>query len=184
MNAARTTCLILTLAAASGLTVLLLLGGCTPSSSPGAVQSATADQQAGNAASANAAGSRTPPKNITFDTIKLAKMKDKNEPFRRDMLTPTIEKLDGQRVRIRGFIFPPPQQTGLTRFMLVRDNMACCFGPGSWLYDRIKVDMVPGASTDYKLGPIVVEGVFDVHEIRMPDGSYMAIYRLTADKAQ
>jgi len=183
MSASRSICLILTLAAACGLTALLVAGGCSPSSAPGAIQFA-ADQKAGDSASSTVAAARTPPKDITFDTIKLAKMKDKYEPFRRDMLTPTIEKLDGQRVRIRGFIFPPPQQTGLTRFMLVRDNMACCFGPGSWLYDRIKVDMVPGASTDYKLGPIMVEGVFDVHEIRMPDGSYMAIYRLTADKAQ
>ena len=178
MNGKQRTFALLTLTAACGLSALLLIAGCSPSSAPAAIQSP------GAAVDPNAAAKRLPPKEITFDTIKLTKMKNKDETFRRDMLTPKIELLDGQRVRLRGFILPPPQQTGLTRFMLVRDNMACCFGPGSWLYDRVKVDMVPGTSTDYKLSPIVVEGIFNIHEIQMPDGSYMAIYRVTADKVQ
>ena len=175
MNAKQPILAIAALTAVCGLAALLLTSGCAPSSAPAAVQT--------NTATSNPAA-KQPPKDITFDTIKLAKMKDKNQPFSRELLTPQIERLDGQRVRLRGFILPPPQQTGLTRFMLVRDNMACCFGPGSWLYDRVKVDLVPGVSTDYKLSPIVVEGVFNIHEIQMPDGSYMAIYRVTADKVQ
>ena len=55
---------------------------------------------------ASDAGCRTRPqplRNITFDTVKLNIKK--GEPFHSDMLTPAVKKLDGNRVRIRGFIF-------------------------------------------------------------------------------
>ena len=100
------------------------------------------------------------------------------------MITPAIERLSNNKVRIRGYILPPFQQTGLTRFVLVRDNMACCFGPGAAIYDSMIVDMQPGKTIDYKLQPIVVEGTFNVHEVRSPSGRYMSIYHLTADKAE
>ena len=45
------------------------------------------------------------------------------------MITPAIEKLENTKVRIRGYILPSFQQSGLTQFVLVRDNMQCCFGP-------------------------------------------------------
>jgi hypothetical protein len=108
----------------------------------------------------------------------------KDQPFKRELITPAIEHLSGNKVRIRGYILPPPQQTGLTRFVLVRDNMACCFGPGAAIYDSMIVDMQPGLSMDYKLQPIVVEGTFNVHEVHFPSGRCMSIYHLTADKAE
>ena len=92
----------------------------------------------------------------------------KGDPFHSELLTPQVKRLDGSRIRIRGFILPPPQQSGLTRFVLVRDNMACCFGPGAALYDCMIVQMKPGLSTDYTVLPITVEGTFNVHEVRTP----------------
>src|SRR5215510_2759633 len=37
-------------------------------------------------------------------------------PFHRDMLTPEIAALDGQPIRIRGFILPTPQKRGIKQF--------------------------------------------------------------------
>ena len=54
----------------------------------------------------------------------------KEEPFLRSMISPAIEKLGSAKIRIRGYILPSFQQSGLTQFVLVRDNMECCFGPG------------------------------------------------------
>lgn len=116
---------------------------------------------------------------IMFDDIKFDIQPD--EPFERSMLTEKIENLSGKPVRIRGFILPSFQQTGLTQFVLVRDNLSCCFGPGAALYDCIVVEMKPGTSTDFNLYPVAVEGTFKVQEFNDPDGNTMAIYHLDGD---
>jgi hypothetical protein len=97
------------------------------------------------------------------------------------MLTKKIEDLAGKPVRIRGYILPSFQQTGLTQFVLVRDNQACCFGPGAALYDCIVVEMKPGKSTDFNLYPVAVEGTFTINELQDPDGKALAIYHLDGD---
>ena len=77
--------------------------------------------------------SKTRIKAISFDDIKF-EMK-KKAPFKRSLLTKEIVALEDQLIKIRGYILPSFQQKGITRFVLVRDNMECCFGPGAALYD-------------------------------------------------
>lgn len=115
----------------------------------------------------------------TFDDVKFEMKKE--ERFERRMLTPEIEQLDGQRIRIRGYILPTFRQTGLTEFVLVRDNMECCFGPGAALYDAILVQMNAGVSTDFSIRPVAVEGVFSVRELIGPDGKHLAVYHLQGE---
>ena len=116
------------------------------------------------------------PRDITFDTIKFEMKKE--DPFERSLLTDGIRKLDGKPIRIRGYILPSFQQTGIKQFVLVRDNMECCFGPGAALYDCILVEMVEGATTDFSVRPVTVEGIFEVRELKGPDGKHLAIYHL------
>ncbi len=142
-------------------------------------ESTPADSAAAKPSASAAAG---PVRDITFDKIKFD-MKKEN-PFLRSMLTPAIEKLDGSRIRIRGFIFPPPQKAGLRRFVLVRDNMSCCFGPGAALYDSIVVDMPPGETTEYNVSPISVEGTFNVKVVSMTEGKTISIYHLAAERVK
>ena len=97
---------------------------------------------AANAPPAPAAGTAAI-REITFDDIKLEMQK--GEPFTRDRLTPRVTDLERQRVRIRGYILPSFQQSGLTQFVLFRDNQECCFGPGAALHDCV----VPAAWADY-----------------------------------
>src|SRR5690606_24025876 len=73
----------------------------------------------------------------TFDDIKFDIQPD--APCFREMLTDEIEQLAGQRIRIRGWMLPTFQRKGITQFVLVRDNLECCFGPGAALYDCIMV---------------------------------------------
>jgi len=172
--------------------IALSASGCGEKSLPAATQrldipaapaakSSVAEKTAA-VAPAPVAARPQPIRNITFDTVKLNV--EKGAPFHSDLLTPTVKKLDGNRVRIRGFILPPPQQNGLTRFVLVRDNMACCFGPGAAIYDSMTIQMKDGLSMDYTVQPIMVEGTFNVHEVYMPNGRCISIYHVTADKAQ
>jgi hypothetical protein len=119
---------------------------------------------------------------ITFDTVKLNMKKE--DPFTRSLITPAVAKLDGNRVRIRGFILPPFQQTGLTRFVLVRDNMACCFGPGAAIYDSMVVDLKPGMTIDYQVSPVAVVGTFNIREVEGVAGRPISIYHVTAEKVE
>lgn len=117
------------------------------------------------------------PKDLTFDGIKFP-MK-KGDKFKRAMLTKKIEDLDGQRIRIRGYILPSFKQKGIKQFVLVRDNMECCFGPGAALYDCIVVEMAKGKSTSFTVRPVAVEGTFAIRPFKGPDGKCLAVYHLT-----
>jgi hypothetical protein len=152
---------------------------------------AASDHSAGEAVKIATHGSahsqeKTPapkkPIEITFDSIKFDIKK--GDPFFRSMLTPQIESLDGQPVRLRGYILPSFQQTGIRQFVLVRDNLECCFGPGAAIYDCVVVDMRPGKSTSYTVRPVTVSGTFAVRELLDPDGKHLAIYHLDGDAVE
>ncbi|MBL8828335.1 MAG: DUF3299 domain-containing protein [Planctomycetaceae bacterium] len=119
---------------------------------------------------------------LTFDDIKF-EMKEKEEPFRREMLTPAIEALNGKSVRLRGYILPSFQRE-LTQFVLMRDNMECCFGPGAWIYDCVIVEMKPGKTAEYTTRPVAVEGTFEVSEFLDADGKHLSVYRIQGEHAK
>lgn len=118
-------------------------------------------------------------RDITFDDVKFDI--EKGAPFEASMLTDKIRELDGKPVRVRGYMLPSFQQSGIKQFILVRDNQECCFGPKAALYDCMVVELVGGASTDFSVVPITVEGRFSIREVKSPDGTYhLAIFRLDA----
>jgi hypothetical protein len=123
-----------------------------------------------------------PVREITFDDIKLDM--EKGAPFTRDLLPKRVTALEQERVRIRGYILPSFQQTGLTQFVLVRDNQECCFGPGAALHDCVVVRMLPGRTAEFSIRPVAVAGRFKVDELRGPDGKHLAIYALDGEAVE
>jgi hypothetical protein len=122
------------------------------------------------------------PEEITFDDIKLEIGRD--DRYEPEHTTSKVQELQQQRVRIRGFILPTFQQTGIKQFVLVRDNLECCFGPGAALYDCIVVDMLPEKSATFSLKPVSVEGTFSIREWPNPEdpkAKQMAIYHLDGE---
>jgi hypothetical protein len=112
----------------------------------------------------------------TFDDIKFEMELD--DQFKRSMLTEKVEDLFGQRIRIRGYMYPTLKRRGLTGFVLVRDNQECCFGPGAALFDCIRVQMHPDKTAEFSIRPIAVEGLFKFEEFTDMDGTTRAIYLL------
>lgn len=167
-------------------TAALMLAACQESAAPGAqTQPAVAvashpPEESASATGQTADDSSEPRRDITFDDLKFGI--EKGQTFERSMLTPKILALDGRKVRIRGYILPSFQQTGLTQFVLVRDNLQCCFGPGAALYDCILVEMRPGRSADFTIRPVAVEGTFTIHEYRGSSGKVLAIYHLDGEQ--
>ena len=134
------------------------------------------------AASLRADDDEAKTRDVTFDDIKFEIKKD--GPFKREMLTEKIEKLAGNSIKIRGYILPSFQQKGIKQFVLVRDNMECCFGPGAALYDCILVEMAAGKSASFTVRPVSVEGKFEIAEFKDPDGKHLAIYRLVGEEVK
>lgn len=116
----------------------------------------------------------------SFDDIKFEMEID--APFKRSLLTPKIEGLFGQRIKIRGYMYPTLKRRGLTGFVLVRDNQECCFGPGAALFDCIRVQVHPDKTAEYSIRPIAVEGVLKFEEFADMDGTTRAIYLLDQGK--
>lgn len=112
----------------------------------------------------------------TFDDIKFDIEPD--APYDNSLLTDAIRELDGQRIRIRGYILPTARKRGLKEFVLVRDNQECCFGPGAALFDCILVNMKPNQTAEFSVRPVAVEGEFKLSEFIGPDGSPWSIYLL------
>jgi hypothetical protein len=122
------------------------------------------------------ASTDTKPKDVTFDDIKLELKK--GDPYDPSLLTEKIKALAGKSIRIRGYILPSFKDTGITQFVLVRDNMECCFGPGALLHDCVLVEMISPATATFTVRPVSVEGTFAIREVKDPDGKYLAIYHL------
>jgi hypothetical protein len=182
---------------------MIPLLGCADRSSPAAPPTATVqnvsaskvsdrkltDQPATDKAAAPvenpAAGKPAPSglvRDISFDAIKFNIEKEK--PFLRSMITPAIEKLADSKIRIRGYMLPSFEQSGLTQFVLVRDNMQCCFGPGAALFDCIVVQMDAGKTTDFTTQPVAVEGVFSIDVLKSPEDKCLAVYHMQADRVK
>jgi hypothetical protein len=122
---------------------------------------------------------------LTFDDLKFEM--EKGGIFKRSMLTKEIEELNKKEIRIRGYILPASvfKQSGIQEFVLVRDNMECCFGPGAMLYDCIMIEMEKGKTADFTTRPIAVKGKFEVKEYKYPDSEeHYAIYRMIASEAK
>jgi hypothetical protein len=118
----------------------------------------------------------------TFDDLKFEM--ELGETFQREMLTREIEDLAGKRISIRGYILPTYQSRGIKTFVLVRDNMECCFGPGAALYDCILVEMQPGKTAEYSVRPVTVQGTFHIDLKRDLDGVLLAIYRMDGESVE
>lgn len=89
-----------------------------------------------------------------------------------------LMELDGQRVRIRGFMFTTFD--GVQGFLLCRDLGPCCFGPNPRADYRIPVTLRDGETTDYiHQLPFDVEGTFHVHLTIDDLGKVSHVYAIT-----
>jgi len=166
----------------SAVGLVLVIAGCGPAETLPEAQPRTAASPQQQATAGPATASSAGIRDISFDDIAFEM--EKGGPFSRGLLPERVTDLTGNRIRIRGYILPSFQQSGLTQFVLVRDNMECCFGPGAALYDCIVVTMRPGRSTNFSVRPVAVTGVFSLKELKGPDGKHLAIYALEGEEVR
>jgi hypothetical protein len=99
---------------------------------------------------------------------------------------PSALALEGQKIFIKGYVYPGREKDGIRRFLLVRDQGQCCFGGNPKITDRILVTLddplrLTYASRVFKLG-----GTFHVeaHDSTIDDAKGGVYYHLKADYLQ
>lgn len=115
---------------------------------------------------------------VSYDDIDLLKVMNMEPvtPEAPELMPQWLKDLNGKRIRIRGFMYPPFQQTGNEYFLLARDNQICCFGKNPKIYDLFPVLLKDGVTTDYILNrPFDVVGVFHI-KAETIDGELERIY--------
>lgn len=112
---------------------------------------------------------------VSFDDFDLLKVLNM-EPVPEDApsrMPKWLKDLDGKRVRVRGFMFPPFEEEDIPVFTLARDNQICCFGRNPLVYDLVDVFMRKGETTDYiQNRPFDVIGVFHIGDSIVPGELY------------
>lgn len=117
---------------------------------------------------------------VTYDDLDLLKVlnMDPVTPDAVALMPEWLRNLDGKTIRIRGFMFPTFESTGIERFVLARDAEKCCFGPNAKVYDLIAVELKPGKTCDYiHLRPFDVVGTLRI-EMQAEGDQALGLYRI------
>jgi hypothetical protein len=96
----------------------------------------------------------------------------------------TATRLDGQRVFLKGYVFPGRERHGIKNFVLVRDNLQCCFGGNPKLTDMVEVKLAGNLAMDFTTNLRRVAGTFHVAPGAGIDGLPRVVYHLDADYLQ
>lgn len=117
---------------------------------------------------------------VSFDDIDLLKVLNA-DPVPVDIekhLPHWLSGLNGKMVRIRGWMYPPNQETDIPAFLFVRDNQICCFGRKAMIYDKFGVKLREGVTTNYIQGrPFDVIGQMVVKSFLL-DGELFFLYKI------
>lgn len=90
--------------------------------------------------------------------------------------------LDGQKLFVKGYMYPQNQNTGLSRFVLCKDTGQCCFGGDPALTDMINVEFVNKTRATFRqLTLVSVAGTFRAKKVQGKAGALAAIYTLEAE---
>jgi hypothetical protein len=89
----------------------------------------------------------------------------------KDIFHPEVKALDGQKVFIKGYMYPTNQTTGIKSFLLVKDNAQCCFGGNPKINDMIMVTLKSGPGVEFHQGVLMsVAGTFHCQKATGPAG--------------
>ncbi|HTN02697.1 MAG TPA: hypothetical protein VL132_12495 [Planctomycetaceae bacterium] len=115
---------------------------------------------------------------VSYDDLDLLKVLNMEPvtPNAVEVMPTWLKELDGRKIRIRGFMYPTFEPTGIEKFVLARDNQICCFGRDPKVYDLIAIEMKSGKTTNYIPNrPFDVAGTFRI-EMFEDGGKPLGLY--------
>ncbi len=95
---------------------------------------------------------------------------------------PDVQKLVGQKVMIKGYMYPTKQAKGIKSFVLCRDNGDCCFGGQPKTTDMILVKMNGDKTAEFHDNKVMVSvsGVF-LAEPTVDETGLQPVYQLECE---
>jgi hypothetical protein len=98
-------------------------------------------------------------------------------------LPPEIMALDGQQVFIKGYMRVPAYLHNIDKFLLVRDDKSCCFGPidNVQYWDQVAVTMKHGLLADYHKKQFKLAGILRIHPERVGSPDREPVFELVAN---
>jgi len=105
------------------------------------------------------------------------------EGVRGQLFPQRAQELDGQKIFIKGYIFPgSTTKSGIRQFLLVRDQGDCCFGGNPKITDRIQVTLKDPLRLTFNTRVNKVAGVFRLQPVQNAvDAGGAVFYHLEAD---
>lgn len=89
------------------------------------------------------------------------------------------KQLDGQRVLLKGYALAGRHAEHIKQFVLMRDNMSCCFGGNPKRTDMVAVSLVGDREWTYSTDMLHVAGTF--HVVEPSSDGRQPVYKLDAD---
>jgi hypothetical protein len=122
------------------------------------------------------------PRVLTWEEIDLPLgAAERFEPW---MLKTAVQALDGQRVRITGYMYGDVfQPTNIREFKLVR-HVDCKFGAAGHPAHLIFIELGGTLRTAFTKEPMTVEGTFHIRPYTGPDGRTWALYQVDGTKVE
>lgn len=97
-------------------------------------------------------------------------------------VSPRALELDGERVFIKGYVYPDGQQQGIRRFIMVPDLGTCCFGGQPKLTHMMEVTLRDPHRTHYSTRRRSLAGILRVDsELKPVSGLGGVYFQLDAD---
>lgn len=118
-----------------------------------------------------------------YERISYRQLDYNKEDMAADRQIPAAaEQLDGEKVFIKGYIYPGSQKRGIKRFLLVRDKGDCCFGGNPKITDRIQVTLQDPLRLEYDTRLRKLAGVLRIDPDQTAvDAGGAVLYQLEAD---
>ncbi len=93
-----------------------------------------------------------------------------------------VQALDGQKVFLKGYMYPDGQIEGIRNFIFCRDSGDCCFGGSPKLTDMIEVVVAENSQpATYTQGLVAVAGTLKLRDLRRA-GEMNPTYEIVADQ--
>ena len=115
---------------------------------------------------------------ITFEDIALPI--DADMVFRPIMMTERAQSLDGERVRINGFMLADSRTRGIKEFILVK-NTECKFGPGGQADHLVNVKVKIKNGVIHRTEAVSIEGVMTINPFTGFDGNTWSIFDMDCE---
>jgi len=91
-------------------------------------------------------------------------------------IPPSALDLNGQKIFIKGYVYPGSQRTGIKKFILVPDMGTCCFGGQPKLTDMIEVTLKDPLRVNYSYYQRKLAGTLKVDKRLKPIDGLQGVY--------